>query len=149
MYAPLLTLNVNAATIAIANNIPQNRVVATPVPTLAYVAPTPYVAPTQAAYAPPTPYIAPTPAPYVAQPPVNSLTASPQQPNSSQCAMGCLSKVSGCNIKGNISYRTDEKIYHVPGQQYYEQTDIDSSDGERWFCTEAEAVAAGWRKSKR
>lgn len=54
-----------------------------------------------------------------------------------------------CNIKGNISYRTGEKIYHVPGQQYYNNTEIDTSAGERWFCSEAEAQAAGWRKSKR
>lgn len=54
-----------------------------------------------------------------------------------------------CNIKGNISYRTGEKIYHVPGQQYYNSTEIDASAGERWFCSEAEAQAAGWRKSKR
>lgn len=54
-----------------------------------------------------------------------------------------------CNIKGNISYRTGEKIYHVPGQQYYNSTEIDTSAGERWFCSEAEAQAAGWRKSKR
>ena len=50
-------------------------------------------------------------------------------------------------IKGNIS-SSGEKIYHVPGQQYYDATVIDESKGERWFCTEAEAVAAGWRKSK-
>ncbi len=52
-------------------------------------------------------------------------------------------------IKGNISYRTGEKIYHVPGGEYYDDTVIDEAKGERWFCTEAEAVAAGWRKSKR
>ncbi|GAG48302.1 unnamed protein product, partial [marine sediment metagenome] len=38
---------------------------------------------------------------------------------------------------------------HVPGGEYYDQTVIDEAKGERWFCTEAEAVAAGWRKSKR
>lgn len=27
----------------------------------------------------------------------------------------------------------------------YDQTKIDESKGERWFCTEAEARAAGWR----
>lgn len=54
----------------------------------------------------------------------------------------------GCNIKGNISYTTGEKIYHLPGQQYYEQTTINLADGERWFCSEVEAQAAGWRKSK-
>ena len=52
-------------------------------------------------------------------------------------------------IKGNISLTTGEKIYHVPGGYYYDDTVIDEAKGERWFCTEAEAVAAGWRKSKR
>jgi hypothetical protein len=37
----------------------------------------------------------------------------------------------------------------VPGQAYYDQTVIDPSHGERWFCTEAEAQANGWRKSKK
>ncbi|MDP8255206.1 MAG: thermonuclease family protein [Candidatus Alcyoniella australis] len=53
-----------------------------------------------------------------------------------------------CLIKGNINSR-GEKIYHLPGMQYYAQTVIDESSGERWFCTEEEAIAAGWRKSKR
>ncbi|MBR3052151.1 thermonuclease family protein [Candidatus Saccharibacteria bacterium] len=52
-----------------------------------------------------------------------------------------------CNIKGNINNK-GEKIYHVPGQQYYNKTVITPSKGERYFCTEEEAVAAGWRKSK-
>ncbi len=55
---------------------------------------------------------------------------------------------SDCNIKGNISQNTGEKIYHVPGQQYYNATQIDASAGEKWFCTEGEARSAGWRKSK-
>ena len=53
-----------------------------------------------------------------------------------------------CRIKGNIS-RSGERIYHVPGGQYYDRTKIDPSKGERWFCSGAEATAAGWRKSKR
>jgi len=52
-------------------------------------------------------------------------------------------------IKGNISQRTGEKIYHVPGGEFYDKTVIDESAGERWFCTEQDAVAAGWRRSKR
>lgn len=54
-----------------------------------------------------------------------------------------------CVIKGNISYDTREKIYHVPGQEYYGATKIDPHYGERWFCTEEEAVQAGWRKAKK
>ena len=52
-----------------------------------------------------------------------------------------------CLIKGNISYTTKEKIYHVPGCENYTVTKIDESAGERWFCNENEAVEAGWRKA--
>jgi micrococcal nuclease len=55
---------------------------------------------------------------------------------------------NSCIIKGNISYKTGEKIYHVPGCQSYSQTVITESKGERWFCTEGEAIKAGWRKAK-
>lgn len=53
-----------------------------------------------------------------------------------------------CNIKGNINFSTGEKIYHLPEQKYYDSTQINEAAGGRWFCTEEEAVAAGWRKSK-
>ena len=55
---------------------------------------------------------------------------------------------STCRIKGNISYNSGERIYHMPGQEDYFRTRITWSDGERWFCTEAEARAAGWRKAR-
>jgi micrococcal nuclease len=51
-------------------------------------------------------------------------------------------------IKGNISRSSGERIYHVPGGQYYDETVIDETAGERWFCTEQEAIEAGWRRSK-
>ena len=54
---------------------------------------------------------------------------------------------SGCDIKGNINDR-GERIYHVPGQEYYHATRISLSRGERWFCSEAQARRAGWRKSR-
>jgi len=56
--------------------------------------------------------------------------------------------VAGCGIKGNISTRTGERIYHVPGQRHYWATRINLFGGERWFCSEADARAAGWRKSR-
>ena len=56
--------------------------------------------------------------------------------------------VGQCRIKGNIS-RSGERIYHVPGGQYYDRTKINPSKGEQWFCSEAEAIAAGWRRLKR
>jgi micrococcal nuclease len=60
--------------------------------------------------------------------------AKPKQPVASTPA-----PKGECNIKGNQSM-----IYHVPGGQYYEIT-----KAEEMFCSEAEAVAAGYRKSKR
>ena len=53
---------------------------------------------------------------------------------------------SDCRIKGNISLE-GERIYHVPGGEWYAETRIDELEGERWFCSEEEARAAGWRKS--
>src|SRR5512143_3038749 len=49
-----------------------------------------------------------------------------------------------CAIKGNINQR-GERIYHLPGSESYAATVIDERQGERWFCSEAEAQAAGWR----
>jgi len=57
--------------------------------------------------------------------------------------------IIGCNIKGNISYNTGERIYHLPGQEYYSPTRIDWLAGERWFCSESAAREAGWRKAMR
>jgi endonuclease YncB( thermonuclease family) len=53
-----------------------------------------------------------------------------------------------CRIKGNIS-SSGTKIYHSPGQVDYDKTVIDTAKGERWFCTPAEARAAGWRAAMR
>lgn len=52
-----------------------------------------------------------------------------------------------CVLKGNIS--ASGRIYHRPGQHDYERTRIDPARGERWFCSEAEALAAGWRPAAR
>jgi endonuclease YncB( thermonuclease family) len=51
---------------------------------------------------------------------------------------------AGCNIKGNIG-SGGKRIYHMPGSSSYGATRIDESNGERWFCSEAEAQAEGWR----
>jgi hypothetical protein len=55
---------------------------------------------------------------------------------------------STCQIKGNVSYNSGERIYHMHGQEDYFRTRINWADGERWFCTEAEARAAGWRRAR-
>ena len=53
----------------------------------------------------------------------------------------------GCDIKGNIGQ--SGRIYHRPGQRDYAATRIDIAKGEAWFCTEADAKAAGFRPARR
>jgi endonuclease YncB( thermonuclease family) len=55
--------------------------------------------------------------------------------------------VAGCSIKANL--RSDRCIYHVPGGFYYGRLNMERGSNRRWFCTEAEAQAAGCRRSRR
>jgi endonuclease YncB( thermonuclease family) len=50
---------------------------------------------------------------------------------------------NGCAIKGNVT--AHGRIYHMPWSPWYDRIKIDEAKGKRWFCTEAEALAAGWR----
>lgn len=71
-----------------------------------------------------------------------------RQANNASPPSTASDRKGGCLIKGNVSSK-DERIYHVPGGEFYDQTRIDPLKGERMFCSEAEARAAGWRRSKR
>lgn len=53
-----------------------------------------------------------------------------------------------CQIRGNISPTSGERIYHLPGQRYHSEVVVHWWRGERWFCDEADAVRAGWRRSR-
>lgn len=57
-------------------------------------------------------------------------------------------QTASCTIKGNISGK-GVRIFHVAGQRDYAKTSIRTEKGERWFCSAAEARAAGWRAAKR
>ncbi|MEO1694456.1 MAG: thermonuclease family protein [Pseudomonadota bacterium] len=48
-----------------------------------------------------------------------------------------------CPIKGEI--RRGQKVYVMPWSSQYRRTRIRTARGERWFCSEAAAAAAGWR----
>lgn len=63
-------------------------------------------------------------------------------------AKGRIPPDDKCKIKGNIS-ADGKRIYHQPGQSFYERTGIIEAKGERWFCSPAAAQAAGWRASRR
>ena len=52
-----------------------------------------------------------------------------------------------CDIKGNIN-RRGERIYHQPGDRHHRETRIDTSRGERWFCSTEDAERAGWRSPR-
>ena len=62
---------------------------------------------------------------------------APPSPRASGGGQGCL-------IKGNIS-SSGNKIYHTPSSPWYAQTEVNAPRGERWFSSEAQALAAGWR----
>ena len=78
-----------------------------------------------------------------------SPSASPESPTApvSQPPPILNSFNPNCNIKGNISQSSGKKYYHLPGMEDYEITQIDEGFGERWFCTEQEAIDAGWTKA--
>ncbi len=52
----------------------------------------------------------------------------------------------GCAIKGNVTAKG--RIYHLPWSPWYEKVRMDSGRNKRWFCSEAEAVNAGWRPAQ-
>ena len=52
-------------------------------------------------------------------------------------------------IKGNISRRNNEKIYHLPFDQQYDKVKIEPNKGEKFFQTVKEAENEGFRRAKR
>lgn len=52
---------------------------------------------------------------------------------------------TGCVIKGNVTSRG--KLYHLPECPSYDSVVIEVGKGQRWFCTEEEALEAGWQRA--
>ena len=52
----------------------------------------------------------------------------------------------GCPIKAVVA--GDSKTYLVPWAAGYDRAKVRSTKGERWFCTESEARAAGWKPAE-
>lgn len=73
--------------------------------------------------------------------PAKKSTTSTSSESSTESSSGDL------KIKGNIN-SSGEKIYHMPGGMYYDRTNI-NGPGEQYFKSEADAQAAGFRKSQR
>jgi len=53
-----------------------------------------------------------------------------------------------CAIKANIGRNDSLKTYHLPNCPEYNRTVIELDLGEAWFCTENEAIKAGYKKAK-
>lgn len=53
---------------------------------------------------------------------------------------------AGCAIKGNVT--RSGHIYHMPWSPWYDKVTIEEARGERWFCSEKDAVSAGWRPAQ-
>lgn len=52
-----------------------------------------------------------------------------------------------CEIKANIDEDTRKKSYHLPDCRDYDRVKIDLDCGEKFFCSEKEAQAAGFAKA--
>jgi endonuclease YncB( thermonuclease family) len=53
--------------------------------------------------------------------------------------------VRRCNVKGALG-AAGEAIYYVPTDEAYDQVAVDEARGERMFCSDQEARAAGWSR---
>ncbi|OGK39214.1 hypothetical protein A3A74_07690 [Candidatus Roizmanbacteria bacterium RIFCSPLOWO2_01_FULL_35_13] len=59
----------------------------------------------------------------------------------------CQTQKEGCLIKGNYRISEHTRIYHTPDCFNYARIVIKPGTSDRWFCTESEATAAGFKKS--
>jgi len=58
-----------------------------------------------------------------------------------------LDKKKGCQIKGNVD-RLDKRWYHLPSFRHYDQVVVNLGHGDRWFCSEEEALEAGFERAR-
>jgi hypothetical protein len=69
--------------------------------------------------------------------------------NAVQCVGGCaMPPGPSCAIRADIDSSGD-RIYYMPVDSRYDETDIKPEEGDRWFCTEVEAQEAGFSRSIR
>ena len=50
-------------------------------------------------------------------------------------------------IKGASNSATGERLYHTPGSATYDSAVVTEAEGGLWFCTEFDALSAGWRRA--
>lgn len=74
-------------------------------------------------------------------------THATKAPVSMLSSIGFQSQMNrDCLIKGSID-RQGNRIYFVPTHKAYGKVHMGKGIGKRWFCSEEEAEAAGWRRA--
>ncbi|MCJ7827595.1 thermonuclease family protein [Patescibacteria group bacterium] len=53
----------------------------------------------------------------------------------------------GCVVKGNMG-DSGHRWYHLPEFRHYDQTNIRLDKADQWFCSEKEALKAGFTKAR-
>ena len=132
--SPILAPTATKTPTANATLPPSQSETAPPIPTSTQAAPS-VLTPTPTATLTRTPTPSPTHTPTATKTPTPTAFPTPSQ----------TPVPEHCRIKGNINMESGEHVYHTPDSPWYARTEIDTSAGERWFCTEREAQEAGWR----
>jgi hypothetical protein len=81
----------------------------------------------------------------ILQRPKRALSMAPWDWREAQIAANA--PTGDCVIKGNISH--GQKIYYMPFHNAYRSVKVNIMAGERWFCKEGEALAAGRQRAQR
>ena len=61
---------------------------------------------------------------------------------------GEVTDTTFCVVKGTIG-EDGQKLFHIPSDEDYEEIAIDPGRGERMFCSDDEAILAGWARFPR
>lgn len=79
----------------------------------------------------------------------NSELVANEQIRESQnpCPEGCELPVPGCVIKGVVA-PTGEKRFVTPNNEFYPRLSVDPERGDRWFCSETEAIENGFSPAR-
>jgi micrococcal nuclease len=72
----------------------------------------------------------------------------PQEDDERELQADAMPTDSECVIKANISAKSYGSKYFLPGCPNYNRVKIDPRRGEGYFCTEADAIAAGFTRSE-
>ena len=146
----VITLAIGLFRLNLSPSPPPTSAESNPTPTSAESSPTP--TPAESSPTPTPAESSPTPTPAESSPPPTPAESSPPptpvESSPPPTPVVPIAKPE-CLIKGNISISTGKKLYHLPGMEDYESTRISPGKGERWFCSESEAIDNGWRKAPR